>query len=100
MTRQRWSVSLRFLTLLLILAAAAPLYLLLNVQARGEQERLLNDAKQNLQAHLARIQRNEPLHIDKAFQIVNAFWNSVRENGVEEPPLPHSPPPTALIRPA
>ena len=43
MTRQRWSVSLRFLTLLLILAAAAPV-LLLNVQARGEQERLLNDA--------------------------------------------------------
>lgn len=91
MTRQRWSVSLRFLTLLLILAAAAPLYLLLNVQARGEQERLLNDAKQNLQAHLARIQRNEPLHIDKAFQIVNAFWNSVRENGVERAPAPAQP---------
>lgn len=73
------SISLRFLVLLLILVAALPVYPILARRIGAEREELMRTEQARLHMHVTRICANEPIHLDKVFQIVNGFWGSVRD---------------------
>ena len=77
------SISLRFLVLLLIAVAVLPVYPILARRIKAEREQLMRSEQSRLHMHVARICANEPIHLDKVFQIVNGFWSSVRTQRLE-----------------
>ncbi len=73
------SISLRVLSLIFILVAALAVCPALVHQVTVERRQLIRSELDRLATHVARICANEPVHLDKVFQMVNGFWASVRD---------------------
>lgn len=82
--RKAPSISLRLLALLLIVVAAVAICPILCRRVAVEREQLIRSEQDRLAMHVARVCANEPIHFDKAFQMVNGFWVLVREQRLSQ----------------
>ena len=86
------SISLRVLSLMFILVTAVAICPALFHQVAVERRQLIRSEQDRLAMHVAGICANEPIHLDKAFQMVNGFWSSVREMRQGNGPQPRAGP--------
>lgn len=73
------SISLHFLALILMLVTAIGIVPVLYRRVAAERKQLIRSEQDRLAMHVAQVCAEEPVHVDRIFQMVNGFWASVRD---------------------
>lgn len=73
------SISLHFLALILILATAIGIGPVLYRRVAMQRKQLIRSEQDRLAMYVTEVCAEEPVHVDRVFQIVSEFWASVRD---------------------